>query len=339
MGHRHLTLDKREILGRLLGQGQSIRGIARILGYSPSAISQEIKKGTKKRNGRGRYDHRLAHHRSYWRRKLAYHKKDLFLPEVVDYVRRGLEQYWSPEQIAGRIRLDHPHSPQMRICFKTIYRWLNAGSQSKNPNQWRIYYKYLRLKRGGKRFGCFECDTRGCRSGLPSIEGRPKQVEERSRFGDWECDLIRGYKGQGYLATLVERSTGLLLAQPCENKSMSTVNQAVISLLYGLPQCLVRTITVDRGKEFYGFETIEKKLGTRMYFCHPNCPNERGQNEQANGLLRQFFPKRKPLSGVSNEEVKRAVALINNRPKKKLGYRTTMELIAERNLSKVLSFA
>lgn len=339
MGHKHLTLDKREILERLMGQGESLRNIARILGYSPSAISQEIKRTSGSREIKCGYDHKLAHQRACWRRKRASQKGKRFCGAVIDYVRQGLVSYWSPEQIAGRMRLDYPDSQEMRISFKTIYRWLNAGSRSKKPHSWKKYYGFLRLKRRGKRFARGQRERRGHRDGLPSIEDRPKQVEERSRFGDWECDLLRGFKSQGHLVTLVERGTGLLLAGPCADKHVETVNQAIISLLDGLGQELRRTITVDRGKEFYGYETLERTLGIRVYFCHPNCPNERGQNEQLNGLLRQFFPKRQSLAGISNHEVQRAVALINNRPKKKLGFRTTMELIADRKLSEVLSFA
>ena len=161
----------------------------------------------------------------------------------------------------------------------------------------------------------------------------------RSRFGDWEGDLIRGHKGQGYLVTLVERSTGLLLAAPCADKRAETVNAATLQCFRSIGAKHVRSITVDRGKEFYGFAALEQQLGAKFYFCHPHSPHERGQNEQANGLLRQFFPKRKALSHVSQAEANRAVAFINNRPKKKFGYRTTMEVIEARGLLQVFSFA
>lgn len=225
----------------------------------------------------------------------------------------------------------------MRIGSKTIYRWLNKAARAANPDPWQPSVRYLRLKRRGKSFGHGRLDQREGRSDLPSIELRPAEVTTRSRFGDWECDLIQGYKRQGYLVTLLERSTGLLLAHLCLSKSMKAVNKAILLVFLAVTPEMVRTITFDRGKEFYGFREIERRLGANVYFCHPNCPGERGQNEQADGLLRQFFPKRKSLSGVSRKEVNRAVAMINNRPKKKLGYATTMELLAERGLSEVFS--
>jgi IS30 family transposase len=237
------------------------------------------------------------------------------------------------------MRLDFPENDRMRISFKTIYRWLEQGVKIKKSHPWRGYSRYLRLKRKGKTFSRDVSETRGRRGDLPSIEDRPKAANQRSRFGDWEGDLIRGFRGQGYLLTLVERSLGLLLAQPCPNKSPDSVNRAILSAFKGFPLEWIRTIAVDRGKEFYGYEQLQKKLKTKVFFCHPHSPNERGQNEQINGLLRQFFPKRKPLSGVSKEKIQWAVALINNRPKKKFGYRTTRELIKQRGLYDVLTFA
>lgn len=339
MGHKHFTLDKREILQRLLEQGHSIRSCARILGYSPSAVSREVRKGTRDLDGRGKYDHQRSHSRTMWHRRRASRKGKHFDPAVLDYVRQGLEQYWSPEQICNRMRLDFPENDGMRISFKTIYRWLEQGVKIKSSHPWRGYSRYLRLKRRGKTFSRSGSDTRGRRDDLPCIEDRPEVVSRRSRFGDWECDLLRGFRGQGYLVTLVERSLGLLLAQPCQDKSPDSVNQAILAAFKGFPLRRIKTITVDRGTEFYGYEQLQQELKAKVFFCHPYCPGERGQNEQVNGLLRQFFPKRKQLSGVSSEKIHWAVALINNRPKKKFNYRTTRELIKQSGLYDVLTFA
>jgi len=338
MGQRHLTLDRREILARLLEQGHSLRSAANILGYSPSAISQELKR-TGVDGAYAQYSHKKAQWLATLRRRRASQTGKHFSDALLAFVRQGLSLFWSPEQIEGRLKLEFQDDLSMRISFKTIYRWLRQAAESKKPHPWRPYVGVLRLKRRGKCFGRKAYDRRGARSDLTSIETRPETVRMRSRFGDWECDLLRGYKSQGYMVTLVERSTGLVLAQPCATKQAHAVNAAICACLQTVNKAQVHTITVDRGKEFYGYEELERQLKTRVYFCHPHCPNERGQNEQANGLLRQFFPKRKPLSGVSVEQVNRAVALINNRPKKKFGYRTTMELISERGLTRVLSFA
>ena len=315
MGHKHLTTEKREILERLFNQGHSIRSAARILGYSASAICQE-KQRAKAPSAKRAYRADEAQRRAEHRRSNAYRKRCGHSAELVEFIQQGLRYHWSPEQISGRLCREFPDDPQMRIGHKTIYRWLDKAARSSYPTPWRAYVRFLRHKRRGKSFGHGKSDRRGARSDLPSIESRSAEVAARSRFGDWECDLIQGYNRQGYLVTLLERSTGLLLAHPCRSKRMKVVNQATLAAFRAVAREAVHTITFDRGKEFYGFRELERRLGVDAYFCHPNCPGERGQNEQANGLLRQFFPRRKSLSGVSKKEVNRAVALINNRPKK-----------------------
>lgn len=339
MGHKQFTADKREILARFVELGIGVRASARLLGYTPSAVSQELRKGSRDLDGKRGYDYRLSHKRTLSRRKFAKKHGNRHAPTLLEYIRQGLKNYWSPEQISERLKLDFPEDARMRISFKTIYRWLAAGSASHNIHPWKGFSCYLRLKRAGKSFRRNYVDRRGKRDDLPSIEDRPGVVGKRARFGDWECDLIRGFRGQGYLVTVVERSTGLLMASPCRDKSKESVNKAILDLFEGFPPHGLETITLDRGKEFYGFEAWEEKLGVEVYFCHPHVPNERGQNEQVNGLLRQFFPKHKPLKGISREKVKQAVVLINNRPKKKLGYRTTREYLADLGLHEVLSFA
>jgi len=336
MGHKQITFDERKILERLRAQKLSMGFCAKALGRSVAAISLEIKKGSKNMDRYGRYCAELAQRRTVLRRRRARRKGKNYPDELLSYVRKNLCNYWSPEQIEGRLCVDYPNNPAMRISFKTLYRWLQAGTFSTVPHPWKGYARYLRLKRGGKSFKRNWQEQRGRKKGLPSIEERPTSANKRSRFGDWEGDLIRGFKGQGYIATLVERKTGLLVAAPCASKHAEVVNMSIVEALQGVPNDQIKTITFDRGKEFYGYEALSKKLKTKIYFCHPHCPNERGQNEQANGLLRQFFPKRKPLNTVTPEQINRAVALINNRPKKKLNFRTTMEFLEQLGLNQVL---
>jgi IS30 family transposase len=315
-----------------------VRSIAKTLGYSPSAISQEICRNVSKHDKGGRYDHEAADRRARRRRAQAKRDKRRHSDQLIDYVKEKLRLYWSPEQISNRLKLDYPRQPRMRISFKTIYRWLGRASYSAKPDEWKPFTKYLRLKRSGKRFQRVGRDGRSRRDRLPSIDDRPPQVDLKQRFGDWECDLIQG-KGPGHVVTLVERSSGLLVARHCADKSVATVNRAILASFDGLARRHIRTITVDRGREFYGYEVLAEKLEAQVYFCHPQSPQERGLNEQVNGLLRQFFPKRAPMKDITQSEVQKSADLINNRPKKKFGYRTTREVIAERNLAEVLSFA
>ena len=326
MGHQHITLCHRKIIARLLRQNYSIRGIAKILGYSASAICKEIKRN---RNYRGDYLPESAHWKAKQRkrRRNKPRKQNDFL---VGYVQNKLNLYWSPEQISGRLCRENPTDKEKRISFKTIYRWLHQGSYSKRSTVFTGYARKLRLKRMGKSWG----EKRSPTLPLPGIELRG----ETSGFGHWECDLVHGRNRSGYILTLVDRSSGYLLASPCRKKEMAEVNAGMCRLLGDLPPGLRLTATCDRGKEFYGFGELEATLGIRSYFCNPGSPHEKGLNEQTNGLLRQFFPRRMDFSTLDAAKVNWAVALINHRPRKKFGYKTTVEILRERGLEKVLTF-
>lgn len=339
MGRKQLTEEKREILERLFMQGRSFREIGRIIGYSHVTISREYKKGTRDNDGRGYYCCRLAQDRTCRRRKVANKQTHSYCEELLQYIRQKLRTYWSPELISGRLRVDFPNDDSMRVSFKTIYRWLNAGTACHRAHPWKGFTPFLRRKRQGKQFGR-NCDRqRRVLSNLPCISNRPQIVCNRKRFGDWEADLIRGYRGQGYLVTLVERQSGFVTAAHCKRKNIEDVNKGILKALGSLPAQYIKTITVDRGKEFYGFKELEKTLSTQFYFCHPNSPQERGQNEHVNGLLRQFFPKKMSLANISQQQINEATAYLNNRPKKKFNFRTTMEFIAEKGLLQMVTFA
>lgn len=334
MGHSQLNREKREIIERLLGQQVSIRTIAAILGYSHSAISQEISRNSKYIGGRLVYKTDVAQWRTELRRKRG---TTCISEKVVTYVDEKLRQYWSPEQIHGRLKLDYPHQPDMRISFKTIYRWIQKARHNRSPLGTRVLYtKYLRLKKAGKRMSPKGPDARG-RPTLPSIETRPAVVSQKREFGHWEGDLVNGYRGKGHAATMVEMSTGFLLATHCKDKKKETVSKSLIKAFKGVSKDYVKTITLDRGAEFAGYKTVEKRLGCSIYFCHPQSPNERALNEQTNGLLRQFYPKRKTSRFSDPDKLKWAVDLINHRPRKKFGYRTTWEIIEGRGLAEVFS--
>ena len=258
--------------------------------------------------------------------------------EVVHYVVEKLQQYWSPEQIHGRLKLEYPDQPEMRISFKTIYRWIQKSRYYRSPLGTKVLYtKYLRLKRAGKGLRQNRPETRGYRRCLPSIEDRPDEIGAKQEFGHWEGDLVNGYRGRGNAVTMVEMSTGFLLATGCENKKKETVAQSLMAVFKGLPAQLVKSITLDRGAEFSAYPEVQKRLGCDICFCHPQSPNERALNEQTNGLLRQFYPKRKTSHFTDPKKLKWAVDLINHRPRKKFDYRTTWEIIEERGLAGVFS--
>lgn len=331
MGHSHLNAYSREILQRCLSQGMSLRAIGKILGYSASALCKE-----RKRNSRGgEYCAHKAHQRSCYRRTNSARQKSKYPPALEAYIFEKMFLYWSPEQVVGRLALDFPDSPDMRISFKTIYRRIAHGV--KKRTRWHRLYPYLRLKKRGKCLRNHSSRKPNPYGNLPSIAQRPATVAAKARFGDWESDLIAGPRGQGFIATFVERTTQFVLAAQCPTREPKEYNETVFQTIGRLPAGSVLSVTVDRGSEFYGYREIEESLGMQYYFCHPRCPNERGLNEQMNGLLRQFFPKGRSLLGVG-DDLKKAVALINHRPRKRLGYYSPMEAVALAGMGHVLTF-
>lgn len=330
MGHHHLTLGSRETLERCLKLGYSLRAIGRILGYSAAALCKERKRNTRS----GLYNASEAQQRARNRRINAAHQKKKMLPALEEYIFEKMQLYWSPEQVCGRLLLDYPDDHNRRISFKTIYRKIAHGT--KKRTKWAVLYKFLRLKRNGKSMKNLVSRKQGPSESLRSIAERPLIVGTKRRFGDWESDLLCGSKGKGHIATFVERSTTYILAVPCRQKSVVNYEQAALGTLGQLPQEIVHTVTVDRGREFYGYKSLEEKLQTVYYFCDARRPNQRGLNEQINGLLRQFFPKNTPLLDIE-EELKRAVAFINHRPRKTLGYKTPAEMVKNLGLEQVLT--
>lgn len=337
MGHSQLTLEKREIIERLLGLGTSIRKIAMILGYTPSAISQEIARNSAYFESKLVYNHKLAQGKMSYRRRRS-RGRTCIPQEVVSYVAEKLEQYWSPDQIQGRLVLDYPSHSRFRVSFKTIYRWIEQARKGRSPlGKKKLFTQFLRLKRQGKRMRPHGPETRGNRNDLPSIDSRPESVRLKNEFGHWEGDLVRAYQGRGYFVTLVEKSTGVLVARYCKDRKPDTVTNSICESFFKFDREHIKTLTLDRGAEFRSFEEIENRLGCSVYFCHPQSPNERALNEQTNGLLRQFYPKRKHTDFADEERLNWAVSLINTRPRKKFAYRTTREIIELRGLAKVLS--
>jgi len=336
MSKKQFTLEKREILARLLQRKIPQYQIASILDLSPSAITQELKRN---RLVCGSYCPKAAQMKTYVRRLRANRRRHEFSTALLEYVKEKLELYWSPEQISERLRIDFPSSKEMRISFKTIYN--KICPRKKAPRTELVQYrKYLRrkhivaksFKKGRPRAAQDVTNT------LRSIEERPASIELKNVFGHWEGDLICGKRGSGYIVTFVERMTGYTLAWLCPNKRSATVNSVINQFIKTVPGNYRKTITVDRGTEFYGYSEIEKNCRTLFYFCHPHRPQERGVNENTNGLLRQFFPKKMDFSTIEPTALKRVLELLANRPRKKFGYKTTAEIMALQGLKGLIQF-
>ncbi|MCG3402896.1 IS30 family transposase [Staphylococcus massiliensis] len=309
MSYQHLTTFERARIETLWSAGLSMRAIARHIHRNVSTVSREIK-----RNATAHQYEAEKAETAYQKRRTHCGRIGKWSPELAMILSEKLASTWSPEQIIGR-RFEG------KLSFKTIYRWLYQGLLPETDTRC--------LRHKGKRQKPKE--TRGRFNIGTSIRKRPKGVKKRKTFGHWELDTVVSSRGKskGCLATFVERKTRWYVALKMKDRSAASMEQAVSALHRQLPAGAFRTATVDRGKEFACYQTLEQTLGISVYFADPYTSWQRGSNENANGLLREFFPKRTDLALISGEAVRQALFLINQRPRKCLGWKTTHEAFQE----------
>ena len=232
------------------------------------------------------------------------------------FIENLLRKDWSPEQISGRLKHEHG----MTISHETIYQYVYEDKKDGGD-----LHTHLRCrKKRRKRYGSGR-NRRGVIPNRTSIDERPSIVDKRNRIGDWEGDTIIGRRHKGALVSVVERSSLFTLIKPVNHKTAPAVRDAVTSCLKPHSDKTF-TLTVDYGKEFADHESIAKALETDIYFAHPYASWERGINENTNGLLRQYFHRKRELTDVCQEEVKAVQDLLNHRPRKTLGYKTPHEV-------------
>lgn len=313
--YTHLTQCERYHTEVQLQQGISLSKIAAAMGRHKSTLSRELKRNVAAAED---YCHRLAQdlaERRHADKPKAVKMDDALRVEVASRIL----QRWSPEQISGRLKLEGKPT----VSHETIYRYLlddkAAGGEP---------YKNLRhqAKPYRKRYG--KPDGRGKIPGRVDIAERPPVVEQKTRLGDWEADTVIGKGHQGVLVTLTERVSKLNLAIPVPRKEAAPVKEAIVSLLRPFKDW-VHTLTFDNGLEFAQHQAVAKALACQTYFARPYHSWERGLNENHNGLLRQYFPKRSPLDKVEKQDVDNAISELNHRPRKTLGYRTPWEVFKE----------
>lgn len=314
MAYKHLSLEERHYIEIQSRQGVSQNKIAQALGRSQSSLSRELKRNTGQRGYRHKQAERMTQKRHTEKAK-SVKLTDAIKRRISDDIRND----WSPEQVSGRLE----HEGVVKLCHETIYRFIHADKKAGG-----MLYKHLRHqnKTYRKRYG-----SAHNRTGIPNrvgIENRPEIANNRERVGDWEADTIIGKNHKGAIVTVDERKTKIRLAIPLPDKKAEAVKQAMIGALKPIKK-FVKTITYDNGKEFVKHETVACVLGCSSYFATPYHSWERGQNENANGLLRQYFPKSMELDKVSEREVIIAVDKLNSRPRKCLDYKTPYEVFKE----------
>ena len=321
MKYKHLSIWEREKIQELLWQKKSIRSIAEVLGRSPSSVNREINKNIPLHY---QYTPRLANERALKKRKSRGRKlrlKSLFIRRyVVEHLKLG----YSPEQIAGRLSLEYPKE---KISHEAIYQYIYHRIQSnyikKGDIDLRIYLKrrHRRREKKGMRKGQRIFKPKGF-----SIEERPKEVDRRKTLGHWEGDSVVSRKSKVGLNTLVERKTGLVLISKIKNGTANETANTVVKRLQNFP---CKTLTTDNGTENFAYEKIQDELKISCYFAHPYCSGERGTNENTNGLIRWYLPKGTDFATISDETLKAIENTLNNRPRKRLGWKTPLEVFNE----------
>lgn len=325
------TLNDRIKIEIRYRDGCSLREIAVELGSGRVAGSVCREIAGKPRKGYGKYQAHIAHEKALEKR---HGKKGFRLKNVLiqSYVVEKMKLGWSPEQISIRLPIDHQGE---KISYEAIYQFVYAqvyrggnGYIKKGCKDLRIYLARRHQKRAKKGFRKAQKLER--RGSLPSIEDRPLEVEKRKTIGNWEDDCIVSRQSKERIKSINERACGVVLLGKMKDGTSEESTRVVCEKLKSIPSPYLKTLTRDRGTENMGWKEIQQKLKIDIYFAHPYSSYERGSNENLNGLVRRFFPKKTDFAKVSDEEILKVEYLLNTRPRKRFGGKTPLEVLLER---------
>ena len=309
--YKQLTQEQRYQIYALMKMGHQQMQIANCIGVDKSTISRELSRNRGQRGYRPKQAHCLAMSR---RRKGQYRIQS----ETWALIAAKIRMEWSPEQISGWL-LNQDH---IQVSHEWIYQYILSDKQAGGD-----LYKHLRCqKKRRKRYG--SRDRRGKLPNRRSIEERPEIVDQRQRVGDWEVDTIVGKGHHQAVLTLTERKSRLALLRKVDRRTAELVSEAVIDLLHPVAD-RTHTITGDNGKEFAEHQRIAQELGVDFFFAHPYAAWERGANENMNGLVRQYIPKNRDLTSVTDNELEQIMIKLNHRPRKCLDFKSPFEVFFE----------
>jgi len=313
MAYQQLTQEERYLIAGGLRLGRTLRELASELARAPNTVSREV--GRNATTHDGAYRAEKAHSYAVARRKRS-RRGPQFSPAVLEQVDSALRSRWSPEQIVGTFRAEGRIVPS----HETIYRRLR-----KDKLKGGTLYRCTRIlsKFGRKHYR--SRPTRGILLGKRHISERARVVERRGRLGDWEADTVMGTGSPHCLLTLVERRSGFVLIRKLKARTMAEATLGAAKVI-GRMRLRFKTITFDNGTEFHDYEQLERRYGVTCYFATPYHSWERGSNENANGLIRQYLPKGLCLKNTTQDDCNRIAASLNNRPRKRHGFRTPAAL-------------
>jgi transposase, IS30 family len=322
---RYLNLDKRLELARLRESGLSVRAIGARVGVAASTVSRELRRNASPVTGC--YQPHRADRAAWDRQRRPKPSKLAANPVLAAAVRARLLRRYSPEQIAGRLKMDYPDDRSMQVSHESIYRAIYLYPRGELRRELQAA---LRTGRGQRRRRG-RAETRGRIIGAVPIGQRPAEVEGRLVPGHHEGDLLMGSKvSNSAVGTIVERTTGYLTLLPLpDGHDADTVAGAIIDRLGALPAWFAKTLTWDRGVELARHQAITAATGIAVYFADPHAPWQRGSNENINGLLRQYLPKGTDLSTCTPADLQHIADELNDRPRKRFGYRTPAEQLAK----------
>lgn len=324
MSYSHIKSSQRNELSALLKTKLKKKDIAKLLDKDRTSIYRELRRNnTLNKSG---YDARLAKEQTKERRIRA-NKRFKKVENNIwlrNYLVRKIKKNWSPEQIAGRIERNWKRDKSRQIGKDSIYKYIYGERKD--------LVKYLRCQKGKyrRRYGAIIREKQREEWKKKRIDQRPKIVEEKSRPGDWEGDTIIGQERKIHILTHVDRKSGKILADKLDRATAELTRIKTIERFKTLPRNRKHTITYDNGSTFAGYELTERETGIDIYFAYPYHSWERGANENANGLLRQFFPKKSSFAIITQEDIDRVCDLINNRPRKRLNYLTPNEVFRQK---------
>jgi IS30 family transposase len=306
--YSQLTYEQRYQIFALLTTKHTGTEIAEVIGMHKSTVSRELRRN---RSQRG-YRPRRAHQLSIGRRRKTRHR---IIPETWALIDYHIRHDWSPEQISGRFKIEYG----IQVSHERIYQHILEDKRNGGD-----LYRHLRCrKKRRKRYGKY--DRRGKIPHRISIEERPAVANERLRIGDWEVDTLLGKGRKSALVTLTERRSRMALLGKVTHRSAQPVTNMIIDLLGPLVDCAY-SLTSDNGTEFAQHQDIAQRLNLDFYFAHPYSAWERGTNENMNGLLRQYFPKYRDMTTITDGEVHYAMYRLNSRPRKCLDFKTPFEV-------------
>lgn len=305
MSHHHITIEERACIALYLHMSKGITEIATLLGRSKSTISREIHRN---KNCDNEYNACGANRKYHKRRRRCTRSVRLLTEKsLYTHICNGLEKYWSPEQIC------HTLPEGYDISVSTVYRAIKQKLFPKSGLQ--KLRRYGKQNRHTSKGICYDF------SSVRTIAQRPKEVWSRQDIGHWELDTVVLRQECGcHLATMVERKSRFLIVKSISDKKAATMADTIIEAMKELPRELLKTLTVDRGLEFTDWMRVERELDVKVYFCDPYKPYQRGTNENTNGLIRQFYPRRTLLPAISEKGISCVQRLLNSRPRKCLDW-------------------